>query len=59
MFVINKKAGILLYGLAAVLGLLGVALNFSGSVGFGGKFIILSVAIALSTAIKLGHLQKW
>jgi len=59
MVFFNKQIGILLYIIAAVLGLLGVALSFSGSECFGGKFIILSIAIALSTAIKLGHLQKW
>jgi hypothetical protein len=38
---------------------LGIALSFSGSVRTGTLLIALSVAVAGSTAVRLGHLKKW
>ena len=54
-----KKCGVALYALSAVCVLVGVPLNFSGSLKLGGLLISLGVVTALSTAIRLGHLKKW
>ena len=55
----TKRFVILYYNIAVAFFLVGVALNVSGSVDVGTLLIMLSIAIAGSTALKLGHLKKW
>jgi hypothetical protein len=50
---------ILLYGSAIVLVLLGAILNFSDFMRTGTPLIGIGVAVACSTAIRLGHLKHW
>ena len=55
----TKRFGILFYSTAIVLVLLGVALNVSGSVRVGTMLIGMSIVVAISTALRLGHLKRW
>jgi hypothetical protein len=55
----TKRFGILFYSIAIVLVLLGVALNLSGSVSVGTLLISMSIVMACSTAVGLGHLKRW
>jgi|GEM_PF-2224586 len=55
----TRRFGILIYSTAAVLVALGIALSFSGSVRTGNLLIMLSIVVACSTAIRLGHLKRW
>jgi hypothetical protein len=55
----TKRFGILFYSIATVLVLLGVALNLSGSVRVGTLLIVVSITMACSTAVRLGHLKRW
>jgi hypothetical protein len=55
----TKRFGILFYSIAIVLVLLGVALNISGSVLVGTRLIGISIAVAVVTAVSLGHLKRW
>lgn len=55
----RKKCGVALYALSAVCVLVGVPLNFSGSLKMGSLLISIGICISLSTAIRLGHLKKW
>ena len=53
-----KRFGMLFYGIATVVTLLGVALNVSG-VHVGELLIVLGLVVAGLTAIRLGHLKRW
>jgi len=54
----SKGFGILLYSIAAVSALLGIALNVSG-VLIGTLFILVSITLGCATAVRLGHLKRW
>jgi predicted nucleic acid-binding Zn ribbon protein len=54
----TKGFGILFYSIAAVLVLLGIVLNVSGSVRIGTLLIVLSVSFVCSTAVRMGHLKR-
>jgi hypothetical protein len=51
--------GYSLYAIAGVLVLVGVVLNWSGSVRVGTSCIGMGVALGVSSAIHLGHLKRW
>jgi len=51
--------GVLFYGIALALFLLGIALDFLTAVQPGTLLIALSAVVLLSTAIRLGHVRRW
>jgi hypothetical protein len=51
--------GLVLYGIGIVCGLVGIVLNFSGSLQVGTSLIVVAIALTGSTALQLGHLKKW
>jgi hypothetical protein len=55
----TKRFGYSLYGIAAVLVLLGVVLDISGSVRVGTFLIAFSIVFAVSAALRLGHIKRW
>jgi hypothetical protein len=50
--------GFVLYGFGLVCGLLGISLNFSGSLHVGAWLIGVAITLTLSTALQLGHIRK-
>src|SRR5690349_7112146 len=51
--------GRLLYGVGIVCGLVGIVLNFSGSLQVGTPLILVAITLTGSTALQLGHLKVW